>query len=283
MSMEKDAQVARQRAGELLQALAQLPGHAAGRARAFHRGARAGAPARSSRRSSPARSRWPTWSSACTGASCARNAFASTSSTARASRRTRRATCCASCYDLAGIAVFGGAVLAIFYALYQGHEPTRLLVLTVIGAVVLFRLIVLGSRFLLEPRAPALRLLPFADAAARRIHSGVLQVAVLYLVGDLSGVPARAAGRVGGNGPGARTVRRRAAARRDDRDGLGGAPRCRRDDSRPGRGEPARAAGGRDLAGARDGISAPGVPRGISGRPGRARPRKARASSACCC
>jgi small-conductance mechanosensitive channel len=86
-------------------------------------------------------------------------------------------------YDLGGVAVFGGAALAMFYVLYQGHEPTRLLVLTVIGAAVLLRLTVLGSRFLLEPRAPALRLLPFGDGAARRIHSGVLQIAVLYLVG----------------------------------------------------------------------------------------------------
>ena len=86
-------------------------------------------------------------------------------------------------YDLGGVAVFGGAALAIFYALYQGHAPTRLLVLTVIGAAVMLRLTVLVSRFLLEPRAPALRLLPFADAAARRIHSGVVQIAVLYLAG----------------------------------------------------------------------------------------------------
>lgn len=86
-------------------------------------------------------------------------------------------------YDLGGVAVFGGVALAIFYALYQGHAPTRLLVLAVIGAAVLLRLTVLVSRFLLEPRAPALRLLPFTDAAARRIHSGVVQITVLYLVG----------------------------------------------------------------------------------------------------
>ena len=86
-------------------------------------------------------------------------------------------------FDLSGIGLFGAVVLAMFYAVQQGHDPTRLLVLTIIGAVVLFRLVALGARLLLEPRAPALRLLPFADAAARRIRSGVLQVAVLYLAG----------------------------------------------------------------------------------------------------
>jgi len=86
-------------------------------------------------------------------------------------------------YDLGGVAVFGATVLAIFYALYQGHQPSRLLAFAVIGAALQFRLVALGARFLLEPAARALRLLPFGDAAARRLYSGVLQVAVLYLVG----------------------------------------------------------------------------------------------------
>jgi len=86
-------------------------------------------------------------------------------------------------FDLGGLAVFALSLLAYFYALYQGHVPSRLLSLATIGAVVLFRLTALLSRFLLEPDAPALRLLPFGDAGARRLHAGVLQVAALYLVG----------------------------------------------------------------------------------------------------
>ena len=85
--------------------------------------------------------------------------------------------------DLGALAVFGMAALALFYALYQGHEPSRLLVLTVIGAVTLFRLVALASRLLLEPAAPALRLLPLDDPGARRLHGGFLQVAGLYLIG----------------------------------------------------------------------------------------------------
>jgi len=182
MSMEKDAQVTRQRAGELLQALAQLPETL----RAVHERLTEGRP--SDHLSIVATILAGTLVLAYLVERLYRlvvrrqrlrlderhgEGFA-----AHSARNLLRFL-----YDLVGIAVFGGAALAMFYALYQGHGPTRLLVLTVIGAAVLLRLTVLGSRFLLEPRAPALRLLPFADAAARRIHSGVLQVAVLYLAG----------------------------------------------------------------------------------------------------
>ncbi len=85
--------------------------------------------------------------------------------------------------DFGGVAVFGIVALLIFYALYQGHLPSRLLVLTTIGAAVLFRLVALGSRILLEPGAPALRLLPLDDPGARRLHAGILQIAGLYLIG----------------------------------------------------------------------------------------------------
>jgi len=85
--------------------------------------------------------------------------------------------------DLGGLAVFGIAAIAIFYALYQGHEPSRLLTLTLIGAVVSFRVLALASRFLLEPGAPSLRMLPLDDQGARRLHNGFLQAAAIYLVG----------------------------------------------------------------------------------------------------
>jgi len=85
--------------------------------------------------------------------------------------------------DLGGLAVFGIAALAIFYALYQGHEPSRLLTLTIIGAVAAFRAVALASRFLLEPAAPALRLLPMNDQGARRLHNGFLQASAIFLIG----------------------------------------------------------------------------------------------------
>jgi small-conductance mechanosensitive channel len=85
--------------------------------------------------------------------------------------------------DLGGLAVFGIAALAIFYALYQGHEPSRLLTLAIIGAVVAFRVLALASRFLLAPDAPALRLLPLDDQGARRLHNGFLQAVAIFLIG----------------------------------------------------------------------------------------------------
>jgi small-conductance mechanosensitive channel len=87
--------------------------------------------------------------------------------------------------DIGGIAVFGVAGFGFFHAIYQGHEPSRLIVLGVLLAAVVVRAVHLGSRFLLEPRAPALRLLPLGDRAARNLHSALLQFAVLYAVGLL--------------------------------------------------------------------------------------------------
>jgi len=85
--------------------------------------------------------------------------------------------------DLGGIAVFTVAGFAFFHAIYQGHEPSRLVMLGVLGAALIVRAVHLGSRFLLEPRAPSLRLLPLGDRAARHLHSTLLQFAVLYAVG----------------------------------------------------------------------------------------------------
>ena len=83
--------------------------------------------------------------------------------------------------DLGSVAVFGAAAVAAFYFVYQGHEPSRLVVLAVIGAALEFRLIALLSRFLLEPRAPALRLVPLHDRAAQRVQATVIQVGAIYL------------------------------------------------------------------------------------------------------
>ena len=72
--------------------------------------------------------------------------------------------------ELLGIAVFGLAALGAFFVVYQGHAPVRLTVLTYVGAVVVFRIIGLASRFLLAPKYPQLRCLPFDDEAARDLH-----------------------------------------------------------------------------------------------------------------
>jgi small-conductance mechanosensitive channel len=72
-------------------------------------------------------------------------------------------------------------------ALYQGHEPTRELVVSALLATVQVRLAILAARVLLAPRAPGLRLLPFADAAAGTLYRGVVTLALLYGVLDVLG------------------------------------------------------------------------------------------------
>jgi small-conductance mechanosensitive channel len=82
--------------------------------------------------------------------------------------------------DLAGLLVFVGGTLVLFFALYQGHEPTRQLVLTYLAAVVLVRVVALVARLLLAPEAPARRLVPVGDVAARGLQRGVVTLAAVY-------------------------------------------------------------------------------------------------------
>jgi small-conductance mechanosensitive channel len=85
--------------------------------------------------------------------------------------------------ELLALAAFTGGVLALFFAVYQGHLPTRLLVLTSLGAIVLVRLVAAGTRILLAPGAPGLRLLPFDETAAQALHAGAIRLAAVYAAG----------------------------------------------------------------------------------------------------
>jgi small-conductance mechanosensitive channel len=79
--------------------------------------------------------------------------------------------------ELLGLVGFGAGALATFFALYQGHEPSRELLLAALGATLLVRLASAVTCFLLAPRARAERLLPFDEGAARSLHAGVLAIA----------------------------------------------------------------------------------------------------------
>jgi small-conductance mechanosensitive channel/DNA-directed RNA polymerase subunit RPC12/RpoP len=85
--------------------------------------------------------------------------------------------------DILGLVGFAAGALAVFFALYQGHEPSRELVMAALGATLLVRLTSVVTCFLLAPRASAQRLLPFDDAAARRLHAGALRLAAAYAFG----------------------------------------------------------------------------------------------------
>ena len=83
--------------------------------------------------------------------------------------------------ELLGIVVFVAAAVGIFFALWQGHGPTRLTVLTYLGAIVAIRIGALVSRMLFAPHAPGLRLLPVDDATAWLLHRRVVAV-IAFLV-----------------------------------------------------------------------------------------------------
>jgi small-conductance mechanosensitive channel len=85
--------------------------------------------------------------------------------------------------ELVAAAVFVVAAVAVFLAFYQGHPPTRRLVLVYLAAVVVVRLVAAISRLLLAPAVPALRLLPLADSAARCLHVGLVRLAAVHVLG----------------------------------------------------------------------------------------------------
>jgi small-conductance mechanosensitive channel len=84
------------------------------------------------------------------------------------------------------LAIFALAAFATFLAAYQGHEASRELIVSALLATVQARVAILISRLLLAPHAPAERALPFDDAAARTLHRGVVALAGLWAVLDVS-------------------------------------------------------------------------------------------------
>jgi moderate conductance mechanosensitive channel len=87
--------------------------------------------------------------------------------------------------DLFLLAVFVATVIAGFLALYQGHGPTRELIVAALLATIQVRLAIMAARFLLAPRRPALRLLQFDDASAGALYGGVVALAWIYGILDV--------------------------------------------------------------------------------------------------
>jgi small-conductance mechanosensitive channel len=72
--------------------------------------------------------------------------------------------------DLLGLAIFTGISVILFFIAYEGHEPTRLFVLTLITAIVVFRAILAVSRMLFAPGERTPRVVPLGDTDARNAH-----------------------------------------------------------------------------------------------------------------
>jgi small-conductance mechanosensitive channel len=81
---------------------------------------------------------------------------------------------------LAHLLAFAVGAIALFFALWQGSEATRFIVVVLFSAVMGVRLFALLARLLLEPQAPRVRLLPFDDRAAGALYWGTARLAVLY-------------------------------------------------------------------------------------------------------
>jgi len=85
--------------------------------------------------------------------------------------------------DFMGLVAFAAGAGATFFALWQGHEVARNLVLGLLSALLLTRVVVLVARFVLAPSRPAARLLPLPDATARVLAWFAGTVAALYTFG----------------------------------------------------------------------------------------------------
>ena len=82
--------------------------------------------------------------------------------------------------DLGGLAMFGVAAILFFFARWLEDELRRILVLDVLFAIVIVRITALFARFLLSPAGTRHRLLPFADAPARRLRWFAIALAAVY-------------------------------------------------------------------------------------------------------
>jgi len=85
--------------------------------------------------------------------------------------------------DLAGLLIFLGAAIATFFVFYQGHEMTRVAIMTYVAAVGCVRAFSLFTRFLLAPSIPALRLAWMPDDDARKLHYASIGVACIAAFG----------------------------------------------------------------------------------------------------
>ncbi len=87
--------------------------------------------------------------------------------------------------DLVLLAVFAFVAFAAFLAVYQGHAPSRELIVSALLATVQVRLAIVIARVLLAPHAPAQRLLPFDEATAGTLYRGVVSLAWIYGVREV--------------------------------------------------------------------------------------------------
>ena len=88
--------------------------------------------------------------------------------------------------DLGGILVWSIAAITAFFLLWHDHELRRTTILALMIGVIIVRTTMLFARFLLAPREPSERLLPFADNPARVLYWFAVVVSAIYTIAVVS-------------------------------------------------------------------------------------------------
>ena len=84
--------------------------------------------------------------------------------------------------DLGGVLVWSIAAVTAFFLLWHDHALRRTLILDFMLGVIIVRTAMVVARFLLAPRAPSKRLLPFADGPARTLYRFAVVVVAVFAV-----------------------------------------------------------------------------------------------------
>ncbi len=87
--------------------------------------------------------------------------------------------------DLLGLALFAAMALAMFLLAYQGHEPTRLFVLTLLSALVLLRFVIAVSRAVFGFGDGTLQLVALGSDDARVAHRYIVAAGAIGAFGFL--------------------------------------------------------------------------------------------------
>ena len=79
------------------------------------------------------------------------------------------------------LAAFVLVAIALFFAIYDGHQAARYAFWCMFSIIVLVRLIAIGLRVLLAPSLPELRLPELDNKTARRLYWSLVSVAALVV------------------------------------------------------------------------------------------------------
>lgn len=84
--------------------------------------------------------------------------------------------------ELVAIAIFALTAIAALLLVGETLTSASPLFVALLRAVVTLRLVSLGSRLVLAPKTPSLRLVPFSDAAARAVHIRIMIAATVLIL-----------------------------------------------------------------------------------------------------